>query len=139
MNDNTIKRTKMHEGFRARPYYCTAGRLTIGYGWNIEAFPLPELIAEIILRYQRDLAEKMVDSWLPGTHQMLSENRLGVLTEMVFQLGAGRAHGFKRMWAAVKVQDWTAAAAEMRDSKWYRQDSHNRADYLAHIMETNDV
>ncbi len=139
MNDNTVKRTKIHEGFRAKPYYCSAGKLTIGYGWNIEAFPLPEYIADIILRYQLDSAEKMTLSWLPGGREMLSENRLGVLTEMVFQLGAGRAHGFVKMWAAVKVQDWHTAAVEMRDSKWYRKDSHNRADYLAHIMETDDV
>ena len=137
MNDRDVTRVKIHEGFKARPYYCTAGKLTIGYGWNIEAFPLPEHIADIILRYQLDLAEAMVKSWMPGTWEKLGENRLGVLTEMIFQLGAGRAHGFRLMWAAAKRGDWKETAAEMRDSKWYRQ-TKNRADFLAHIMETGD-
>lgn len=34
-----LKDLKRHEGFRARPYLCTAGQVTIGYGHNLEAHP----------------------------------------------------------------------------------------------------
>lgn len=31
-----IERLKKHEGFRSKPYRCPAGKLTIGYGRNIQ-------------------------------------------------------------------------------------------------------
>jgi lysozyme len=129
----------MHEGFRAKPYYCTAGKLSIGYGWNLEAFPMPEHIASQMLEYQLQCAENVVKSWVPRVWDRMGEARQGVLTEMVFQLGSGRCAGFKLMWAAVKSESWLTAATEMLDSKWARQDSPGRAALLAGIMESGDV
>lgn len=34
-----IERLKIHEGFSARVYQCSAGRNTIGYGYNLDANP----------------------------------------------------------------------------------------------------
>lgn len=52
-----IEDLKRHEGFRARPYLCSAGRVTIGYGHNLEAHPesillFPEIGEEISDSYQ---------------------------------------------------------------------------------------
>jgi len=32
---------KVHEGLRTREYKDTTGNRTIGYGWNLDAKPLP--------------------------------------------------------------------------------------------------
>lgn len=34
-----VKKGKVFEGFRAEPYLCPAGHVTIGYGLNLEAHP----------------------------------------------------------------------------------------------------
>ena len=36
------KRLYIHEGFRSKPYRCTANKLTIGIGRNIEDRPFTE-------------------------------------------------------------------------------------------------
>lgn len=48
-----LARLKKSEGFRAKPYLCPAGRVTIGYGHNLETHPesltddAPELVPRI--------------------------------------------------------------------------------------------
>ena len=44
-----------------------------------------------------------------------------VLTEMVFQLGEGGVKGFRNFLKALAAGDYRRAAAEMKDSDWYRQ------------------
>jgi lysozyme len=34
-----VARLQHHEGFRATPYLCPAGKVTVGYGTNLEAHP----------------------------------------------------------------------------------------------------
>lgn len=53
--------------------------------------------------------------------QHLSEPRQAVLVGMVFQLGIGRTRQFKQAIAALKVDDYSTAAAELLDSLWARQ------------------
>ena len=38
--DKLIAQLKRHEGFRNRVYLCSAGKETIGYGYNLKANPL---------------------------------------------------------------------------------------------------
>ena len=40
-----LERIKHHEGFRSRPYTCTQGHLTIGYGFAIKDLELDEEIS----------------------------------------------------------------------------------------------
>ena len=40
MSDKLIERVKKHEGFETKPYKDTVGKLTIGYGRNLEDNPL---------------------------------------------------------------------------------------------------
>ena len=53
---------------------------------------------------------------------------------MGYQLGIAELMGFKRMLAAMERGDYEAAAREMLDSKWARQDSPGRARRLAERM-----
>ena len=46
---NLTDRVKMHEGLRLKPYRCTSGKLTIGYGRNIEDNGITEAEASFLL------------------------------------------------------------------------------------------
>jgi lysozyme len=57
-----------------------------------------------------------------------------ILVNMLFNLGRPRLSKFKKMNAALKNRNWTTAAIEGRDSRWYRQVG-NRAERLMTRME----
>lgn len=57
-----------------------------------------------------------------------------VLVNMMFNMGRTRLSKFKNMFAALKAHDWKTAAAEGRDSLWYRQVT-NRAERLMTRLE----
>jgi lysozyme len=47
--------------------------------------------------------------------------RQAAIVELVFNLGLPKLRTFKRFLSAVAEQRWPHAAAELRDSLWYRQ------------------
>jgi lysozyme len=57
-----------------------------------------------------------------------------ILVNMMFNMGRPRLSKFKKMNAALKVEDWKEAAKEGRDSRWYRQVT-NRAERLMSRLE----
>jgi len=52
---------------------------------------------------------------------LLPESARRVLVDMLFNLGPHRFRKFKKIILAVEHQDFIKAAAEMNDSRWYRQ------------------
>jgi len=110
---------KADEGFKDRVYTCSAGKQTIGYGWNLEANDLPEPIAARMLDYGvcRAIQECEGFDWF----YQLNGARKGVIINMIFNMGKSRLLGFKKMIAALKEQDFDRAADEMMDSNWYNQ------------------
>ena len=68
----------------------------------------------------------------------LNEARQYVLISMMFNLGAGRLMGFKKMLLALNNGAYSVAAAEMLDSRWAGQ-VKSRAQKLAKIMKTGVV
>ena len=44
-----------------------------------------------------------------------------IIANMMFNLGRPRFEKFRKLIAAVNVRDWSKAAVEMKDSKWYWQ------------------
>ncbi len=131
-----IDRIKKHEGLRLKPYRCTAGKLTIGYGRNLEDNGITEEEAHFLL--MNDL-EKSWDeccktfSWI----SKMDKIRQGVIVELCFNMGLGRLKGFKKMLAACERGDYETASVEMLDSLWARQVGQ-RAKTLADIMKGTD-
>lgn len=123
-----------HEGMRLRPYRDTVGKLTIGYGRNLEDKGISEGEAREMLYNDIVEAEHELDRDLPWWKD-LSPERQKVLVSMVFNLGINRLLGFRKALAAMQAGDWKRAAAEMLDSKWAGQVG-DRADELAGMMET---
>ncbi len=106
-----------HEGVRLTPYRCTAGKLTIGVGRNIEDNGISEeessfMLDNDILRVHDEL--RMYFVWYP----YISEARKAALIDMCFNLGISRFTKFKKMLAAIERLDFDDAASEMLDSKW---------------------
>jgi lysozyme len=102
------------------PYYCTSGKLTIGWGHNLQDNGIKPLIAEMLLDSDIEDAEKELIVKLPWA-EALDAPRLGVLVNMAFNMGVPKLVGFEKMLFAVRAKDYEMAAVEMLDSLWADQ------------------
>lgn len=128
-----LDRVKKHEGFCPYPYKCPAGKLTIGYGRNIEDCGISREEAEILLKNDLNKSSRELLNNFPWMVD-LGTARKNVLIEMVFNIGISRFKGFKKMLAACRNGEWDKAANEMLDSNWHKQ-VKKRAETLAEIMK----
>ncbi|WP_320040782.1 glycoside hydrolase family protein [uncultured Desulfobacter sp.] len=121
------------EGLRLKPYKCTAGKLTIGVGRNIEDKGISENEAVFLLG--NDISE-CVDDLISLFNNFLQmpENIQHVLINMRFQLGPRGFRGFRMMIKAAKSADWPEMIRQMKDSSWYVQ-TPNRANNLISMVE----
>lgn len=122
------------EGERLKPYRCTAGKLTIGVGRNLDDVGITReesryLLAGDIKRFQDDLFRAL--PWA----RALDEARRGVLLNMAFNLGMAGLLGFKNTLELIRTGQYAEAAKAMLASKWAKQVGA-RADRLARQMET---
>ncbi len=120
-----VEKLKDHEGFRERPYQCSEGVWTFGYGFTY----LTKDEADIVLRIKVRKLRARLYPWI----RELSPERQDVIVNMAFNLGISGLMKFKKMWAAIEVGEWNKAAAEMLDSRWARQVGY-RAVELAEVM-----
>ena len=126
---------KLHEGFRPKPYTCTAGKLTVGYGRNLDDRGLTEKEAAYLL--EGDISEAVAHLRLEPYWLDLNEARQAVLIDMVVNLGWTKFTRFARMILAVRAKDYATAAAEMLNSKWAGQVGE-RSTRLAEMMRTGE-
>ena len=120
-----LERVLEHEGFREKPYQDSLGVWTIGHGLTFITEEQSKLIvAEQLIVITRRLLKQ--HRWIKGVP-------LEITTEMCFQLGWTGCHNFKKMWKAVRAQDYEKAADEMLDSKWATQ-TPARAKELSEMM-----
>lgn len=109
----------LHEGLRLKPYRCTAGKLTIGVGRNLEDKGISHHEAMMLLR--NDIEEITGQLERHSWYVALGPVRRKVLIDMAFNLGLGGLMGFRRMIEALERANYEAAADEMVNSRWYRQ------------------
>jgi lysozyme len=133
-----IAELRRDEGERKKPYRCTAGKLSIGVGRNLDDVGISDdeiayLLANDIERVRADLDRRA--AWW----RSLDPVRQRVLQNMCFQLGWPRLSGFKKFLAAAKAGRWAEAATQMLDSKWARDDSPARAQRLAKMMRSGEA
>lgn len=135
--ERLVQHVKRSEGLRLRPYLCTAGRTTIGYGRNLDDQGITEAEAEILL--QNDLARVSAELEPLPAYRLLGYDtpRQHVLVDMCFNLGLSRLLLFKKFLAALERGDYQAAADEMTDSRWYRQVG-TRAKFLVGVMRSGE-
>lgn len=134
-SDRLIAQIKRHEGVRLEPYFCTAGKLTIGIGRNLDDVGISEKEAEFML--MNDLT-KVIDqarqySWYEG----LNDPRKAVILNMIFNMGANGFSKFKKTHQFIEEGDYTEASLEMLNSKWADM-VKRRAIELSRQMETGE-
>ncbi|HEX8301068.1 glycoside hydrolase family protein [Sphingomonas sp.] len=128
------------EGDKLKVYRCTAGKLSIGKGRNLDDVGISaeetrllgiskasairdgitqaqsdHLFANDIKRSEADLDRKL--PWW----RTLDDVRQRVLLNMCFNMGIGTLLTFKNTLAKVQAGDWVGAEAGMRASLWHRQ------------------
>ena len=122
-----------HEGLRLRPYRCTAGKLTIGIGRNLDDCGISQSEAYVMLINDIMNCEKQLQAKIPDIYNGLDEVRKSVLLNMCFNLGINGLLGFKNTLAFVKAGDWERAANNMLVSRWAKQVGR-RAIELSELM-----
>lgn len=123
---------KRHEGFRSKPYRCTAGKLTIGYGLNLDA-GITEEEAAYLLNMRVDKIKYNLSVVLPFWDK-LSEMRKEVLIDMAYNLGIEGLLGFKKTLGLMGMGDYEGASKQMLTSLWAKQ-VPNRAKELAELFK----
>ena len=90
----------------------------------------------------RECFERDLDTSIGECRTLYGEETFGdlpdevqqILVNMMFNMGRPRLSGFKKFNAAIEAGDWTEAAKEGRDSRWYNQVT-NRAERLMERLE----
>jgi lysozyme len=115
-----IEQLKIHEGMKLKPYKCTAGKLTIGIGRNLEDVGITMEEAEYFL--QNDIAEARSQllhafPWMGE----LNDARISAMINFTFNVGIGTVKKFENTLSYMQSGEWDKAADEMMDSRWARQ------------------
>lgn len=131
--DKAIDLIKDGEGFEPNEYRCTAGKLTQGYGRNLEVYPLSDA-EKAELNKDGSVSEEVAEKWaiqeLRSCEEKLKDNvifksqsdlRKAVLLDMCFNIGYSGLMKFKKMWVALGSKNYEKAALEMKESSWYTQ------------------
>lgn len=136
---------KPAEAFRSKPYLdccgkywrlCACqikGRLTIGYGRNLDDVGVSELESEVLLDHDLYSAETQAArafDWFAS----LSELRQRAITELVFNMGLLKFRGFHRTIEALKEKQFKAAATHLLDSVWKTQVGETRSGRIARYL-----
>ena len=123
-----------HEGLKYKPYKCTAGKLTIGIGHNLDDRGVSPAVVNLM--YDEDVTEVVADLKIIFTDfDDLPYDIHIVLADMRFQLGANRFRKFRKMIAAVKQSNWPEMIIQMKDSDWYKQTTNRANDLISMVRK----
>jgi len=145
------ERLIFHEGMSLVPYYCTAGKLTIGVGRNLEDNPLTAEEQRALGDYMHGITENGAKMLLRNdihrcydalkhtikNFDKLDYNRQYALLDMCFQLGLKGLKKFRRMLSAIEKGNFEMAAFECLTSAYAKQ-TPKRAQRIAHTLKTSD-
>jgi lysozyme len=127
MYDNIKKMLIKNEGLVCQPYHCSAGKLTIGVGRNLESNGISEdeamyLLENDIKRVTANL-DKMWAVW-----RTFPEKAQLVCIDMTYQMGITGFMNFRQTRALMEMGCWLEASEEVLRSKYAIQ-TPNRAAY----------
>jgi lysozyme len=132
--DAMVHQLRLHEGERLKPYRCTAGKLTIGVGRNLDDRGITREESAMLLANDIATVWADVQRALPWAAR-LDDVRQRVLLDMAFNLGLVGLLSFKRTLAAIEAGQYQQAATMMLDSRWAGQVG-GRAERLSRMMAT---
>ena len=128
------------EGLRLKPYECTAGKITIGVGRNLDDKGISRHEAMLMLNsdieeFRSALAN---DPEVGEIFQAQDDIRKQALINMAFNMGLGSLKGFKNMWRALRLKDYKEAAIQAADSRWYNQ-VKSRGARICDVLENGNL
>jgi lysozyme len=120
------------EGWRSKPYLCSEGYPTCGFGFRIGPkgadiklyqFTLPTEAGSswLMALLEQKRAEMMRDAGIASAMAACGESRQAVLVSMAYQIGVTGLSGFRNTLKAIADGRWADAAKGMLESKWARQ------------------
>ena len=121
MQDKAKKMLLVDEGLRLKPYKCTAGKTSIGYGRNLDDVGISERIAEQMLAEDLEVAKKTCQKIFGDLFSTWSENRQLGWINLAFNLGRTRLLKFKNTIRAAQIEDWFEVETGLRQSLWFKQ------------------
>ena len=99
--DKLISKMEEYEGFRAKPYYCSAGKLTIGYGRTTGISGMNDVTTkaaeEIWLRMYVANLEKEIISHSKDLGYNFKEYQIQALIDFCYNLGIGKLNQLTNM------------------------------------------
>ena len=133
--DEVIESIKADEGYSETVYFDSKGIPTVGWGHAFLGTEVPKVGAKFTRQQCEEWLERDIDIayadyqkfGLKDVHPIAA----GVIVQMLFNMGFRRFSGFKQFLKYIRVADYKAAALEMLDSKWHREDVGKRAVRLA--------
>ena len=135
---DAMQMTKSFEGLRLKPYRCTAGKLTIGYGRNLDDVGISKEEADMLFEHDYNNAITNLKALLVSNgikYEDVSQNAIFALTDMMFNLGYSRMSQFKNLLSELKKGSYEGVAREMKNSKWATQVG-NRSKKLIDLVLT---
>ena len=137
MNRTRLRQTLIrHEGLKLTPYKCTAGKLTIGVGRNIEDRGISKETAMQMLDEDIEICLNELVERLNYFEELPSEIQ-EVLLNLCFNMGITRLMKFRLMLGAIEARQYTLASVELLSSRYAAQVGR-RATELAEILREAD-
>jgi lysozyme len=126
-----------HEGLRLKPYRCTAGKLTIGVGHNLDDKGITETMAVFILN--EDIVEVTHQCFMQiDCYRDLDQVRQDALANLAFNLGINGLLKFKNTLKAIAEKRWEDAEKGLLNSLWAKQVQKDRVDDICHMIKTGE-
>jgi GH24 family phage-related lysozyme (muramidase) len=136
----TASLIRRHEGLRLEAYKDIVGKLTVGYGFNLDAgaakaicaslnldyesirngAAITEAQADAILDLQLGMVNAQAKTLFPNFNQMPADVQ-SVVQDLIFNLGLAGFSKFNQTIAALKANDYQLAANCLTDSLWFHQ------------------
>ena len=128
------KQLVVHEGLELKPYHCSADKLTIGVGRNIQEVGISENEAMYLL--ENDIANveaqcRTTFDWFDG----LSNKRKEAVVNLVFNMGLSTFCKFKKTIGYIDQGLFELAGTELLDSNYARQVGQRSKDVAIMLAE----
>lgn len=115
-----------NEGYRANVYKCTAGRLTIGYGFTSKKYISRKFMskaeADKILHTYVDACLRSVEGL--NIKVQLTDNQKAVLADMIYHFGSGAIYDANDLLAAVNSGNPDRVKAQLM--RWTKQKKRDK-------------
>lgn len=135
VNDRLRELVIKHEGYSEHPYMCTAGRVTIGYGRNLDDIGVSRDEATYMLENDLKRCERELQNY--SWYLIQPKEVQFALIDMCFNMGINRLLKFTKMIEALSRKDYAQAAIEALNSIWAKQVGKRACDIAVMIRERN--